>query len=101
MTIKKSAVASCCGRKKWIFQTESFVMRDHVEALRKHGFNAPTHMANAGMFFVEKRGLVASCPMGSNKIQIQCTLADCNQVMHEFETLIDKLTVKQNEGNKG
>ena len=92
--IKVHKARSCCGREAWIFETENPVITRHLEAFKKAGYAAPSHMFKAGMFFVEKAGMIASCPLGSNKVQVKCTLRDCSKINEEFKNLLDELTKK-------
>jgi hypothetical protein len=91
--IKKHEVKSCCS-KNFIWELESPIQKHHLNVFKDAGYIVPVHMLRAGMFFVEWKGLIASAPFGSSRIQIKCTMRDCNKLLSSLENLLNQVTEK-------
>lgn len=90
--IIKHAIKSCCGGgKAFIFQTQSPVRKNHIEAFEKAGFVTLPHYVKSGLFYIQRGGLVATASFGSTKIQVRCANANAD-IMAQFEKILDELT---------
>ena len=88
--ITKHTVRSCCGKLSYIFQTQKPVTKGHIADFEQAGFVAPPHYQKAGLFFVQKKGFVATAAYGSTKIQV--TVSNNSKVfLTEFETVLNRL----------
>lgn len=90
--ITRHILKSCCGGKSYILQTEKPVKKSHISTFEKSGYLVPSHYNKAGLFFVQKNGLIATAPFGSTKIQIRASGRIGVNLITEFETLLDELT---------
>jgi len=87
--ITKQIVKSCCGSKSLIFTTEKPVKKIFLDRFQQEGYLA--HFSKVGLFYVQRRGLIATGSYGSTRIQVRCSPA--NEILiGEFEKLIDELT---------
>ena len=94
--IKKQRARSCCGnRQNHIWELESPLTKQHLQAFNDAGYITPVHMTRAGMFFVESKGLIASAPFGTTRVQIKCTQRNCTQLLSSLENLLERLTSKR------
>lgn len=90
--ITKTPLRSCCGGKAYILQLQKPIRKDHMEAFEKIGYETPPVYKKAGLFYVQKKGLVATAPYGSTKIQLRISNRTANAIIVEFENLLDELT---------
>lgn len=90
--ITKHNVRSCCGSKNtFLWDLPAPLKKEHSVAFKAAGFVVPLHMNRTGMFFVERKGLVASAPFGSSKLNVRCNLRDCTEALASLEVLFNQL----------
>lgn len=91
--ITKHVIKSCCGgTKSFIFQTQKAVRKQHIETFEKSGYVTLPHYVKSGLFYIQKKGLIATASFGSTKIQVRCSTANAAELLAEFEKILDELT---------
>ncbi len=91
--IKRHVVKSCCvGGKAYLCECDTAVNRSHIDAFKQVGFVAPEQYSRSGVFYVEFKGLIATCAFGSTRLNVKCVSANCGQLLDMFETILDQLT---------
>ncbi len=81
-----------CGAKALIFEFLKPVKKQHVPFFTAVGYIAPAHFLNAGIFYIQKPGIVASGGFGALILNVRCSAKNCDELLKEFEDLLDKVT---------
>lgn len=87
--IKKRVVKSCCGGKSWLYETENPVNKIHLEEFLTHGFSTSPHFMKSGIFYIQKKTLIASCSFGTRKVTVRSSGQEL--VLTEFEQLLETI----------
>ena len=91
--MKKILVKSCCGGQQYVYTLDSAIKKSHIESFKESGYIVPQHFYEAGLFYVQKDGVIASSPFGSTKIKVRFSQKAQDQ-LQKFEELIKSLTTK-------
>ena len=92
--IKRHQVRTCCGTKGYVFEVDKPVKREHMPAFQKAGYAVPPQYHKSGMFHVQIKGLVATAPFGTTKVQVRCSSGICRQLFDSFANLLEQVTRK-------
>jgi hypothetical protein len=66
--IRKTRVQSCCGSEAFVYELDHPIDHTHLNAFLLLGWTSPPHYKKAGVFFVENKGVMATAPFGSKRI---------------------------------
>lgn len=89
--MKRSLVKSCCGSKGYIFELDGPLAKTALNVFRAEGYSSSDTYTRAGVFWVEKSGLIATGPYGGTKFQVRCGgSANCAQLMDHLENTFKK-----------
>ena len=84
--MKRTQVKSCCGSRSYILELDGPLSRNALSLFRQEGYTSSETYTRVGIFHVEKNGLTATGPYGSNKIQVRCGgSANCSQLLDHLE----------------
>lgn len=92
--IFRHEVKSCCGKKSYVFVTQTGIKKVYLDKFRKAGYATPPQFIKAGLFYLVKPGFTASCVFGAKKIQVQASGKNAVKTLDQFEKLLDALTKK-------
>lgn len=91
MYIEKFSIQACCGRKSTIYKIDRSIDINLLSSLVSLGFKELTHFTAAGILYVENSDFIITGPIGSNRIQIKCRRANCEQKLNDLEILIKQI----------
>lgn len=91
MKVEKFTVNACCGKTSVIFKTDEPLAKKHLESLIRLGFIEHAHFTKAGILYADNKDLIVTGPFGSDKLQLKCKNAACNQKVNEFEELLAQI----------
>lgn len=91
MKVERITIQACCGRKALIFKTDAPLVKEVLDKLIPLGFKEAAHFTKAGILYADNDALIISGPFGSDRLQVKCKVADCDQKLNEFETLLLEL----------
>ena len=91
LIVKHAIKTRCGGGRSFIFQTQTPVRKNHIEAFEKAGFVTLPHYVKSGLFYIQRGGLVATASFGSTKIQVRCSNSSAD-IIAKFEQILDELT---------
>lgn len=87
MELTKYSINSCCGKKSVIYKIDRPITNDLLNIFLSLGFKELSHFTKAGILYVENSDFIITGPMGSNKLQIKCRIANCDSKLQDFQTL--------------
>jgi hypothetical protein len=91
MKTERFTVQSCCGKTSVILKTDEPLTAEHLKGLVALGFNEAKHFTQAGILYADNMDLIVTGPFGSDRLQIKCKNANCEQKISDFEVLFDKI----------
>jgi hypothetical protein len=91
MKAERFDVKACCGKTSIIYKIDEPLSKKHLEALIRLGFKEHTHFTQAGILYADNLDLIVTGPFGSDKLQLKCKNAACNQKTNEFEVLLAQI----------
>lgn len=91
MKVERFTVQACCGKTTIIFKTDQPLQQKHLDALVRLGFTEQKHFTQAGVIYVDNLDFIMTGPIGSDRLQVKCKLADCGQKMNDLEVLLQQL----------
>lgn len=91
MKVERFTVQACCGKTSIIFKTDQPLGNKHLAALVSAGFNEQIHFTKAGIIYVDNLDFTITGPIGSDRLQVKCKLADCSQKLNDLEVLLQQL----------
>lgn len=91
MQVERFTVQACCGKSSLIFKTDRPIMASDIAKLVSQGFTEATHFTKAGILYVDNSDLIITGPIGSDRLQVKCKIADCDQKVNDFEVLLQQL----------
>lgn len=91
MQVERFTVQACCGKTSLIFKTDRPIMASDIAKLVSQGFTEATHFTKAGILYVDNSDLIITGPIGSDRLQVKCKIADCDQKVNDFEVLLQQL----------
>jgi hypothetical protein len=93
MASKRHLVKSCCGSVAYLFEISQPVTPKTLDFFKHAGYTTSEIHQKIGVFFVEKQGLMATGPYGSNKIQVRCMSANCSQMLDAFDNTLTEAAI--------
>lgn len=91
MKTERFTVQACCGKTSVILKTSDPLTIEHLKSLVELGFNEAKHFTQAGILYADNLDLIVTGPFGSDRLQIKCKNANCEQKIADFEVLFDKI----------
>lgn len=91
MLVKRHTVQACCGNTSIIFKTDQPILKSHLDGLVRLGFSEHAHFTKAGILYVDNADFIVTGPIGSDRLQVKCKIADCAQKLNDFEVLLQNL----------
>lgn len=92
-TIKKTTLKSTgckCSKEQLIFELSVSLDKSYIQLFNGSGFLEVKSYTNLGILYVESKDLTAIGPFGSNRLNIKCKTANCQNNILELEKIIDK-----------
>lgn len=77
--IDKREIQSCCGKKQLIWKLSVPLNRELLTTLQQAGFFFVRTYLDAGMMYVEDKGLIAAGVFGQNEMRINCKNKQCDE----------------------
>jgi len=91
MKAEKHTVKACCGKTSIIFKIDEPLNKKHLESLVRLGFTEHPHFTKAGILYADNMDLIVTGPFGSDRLQLKCKNASCNQKVNDFEVLLAQI----------
>lgn len=91
MKIERYTIQACCGKKSIIFKTDQPLTKIVLDKLVTLGFTEATHFTKAGILYADNLDFIVTGPLGSDRLQVKCKKADCDQKLNDFEVLLQSL----------
>lgn len=91
MQVERFTVQACCGKTSLIFKTNRPIFASDIQALVNLGFTEAKQLTKAGILYVDNPDLIVTGPIGSDRLQVKCKIADCEQKLNDFEVLLQQL----------
>ena len=91
MKVEKFTVQACCGKTTTIFKTDQAITKEFLTKLISVGFNEATHFTQAGILYADNMDFIVTGPFGSDRLQVKCKKANCDQKLNDFEVLMLQL----------
>lgn len=66
-------------------------MKSHLDGLVNLGFIEVAHFTKAGILYVDNQELILKGPFGSDRLQVQCKIANCDEKINDLEALLQQL----------
>lgn len=88
--ITRHIVKSCCQNVSQIFQTDKPIIKSQMQVFRDAGFLVPENFFNAGVFYVQSTGLIATSSFGTTQIHVRCNGSNCEDLLNNFERLLEQ-----------
>ena len=91
MKVERFTVQACCGRTSLILRIDQPLSKEILASLVNAGFKEAAHFTKAGILFADNGELIVTGPFGADRVQVKCRIADCNQKLNDFESLLQTL----------
>lgn len=91
MKSERFSVNACCGKTSIILKLDVPLSIEHLKAFVKLGFNEAKHFTDAGILYADNLDLIITGPLGSNRLQVKCKNANCEQKVANFEVELEKI----------
>jgi hypothetical protein len=86
--IDKREIKACCGKSQKIWKLNVPLNRDFLPIFQQAGFFFLSSFLDAGMLYVEDKGLTATGVFGLNELKIVCKNKSCEDSMKVLEQTI-------------
>lgn len=86
--IDKKEIKACCGKKQTMWKLSIPLSKDHLPVLQQAGFYYLRSFYDAGMMYIEDRGLTARGVFGLNELHIRCKNKQCEESVKLLEQVI-------------
>ena len=86
---EKKEIDSCCGKKQIILKTNFSFKKEQIDQFTSAGFTLVKSYFNAGIFYIEDKGLIASCPFGGCELKLMCK----NDLCKDSAALLEKILI--------
>jgi len=93
MAVKQYVVKSCCGSSTTILEVSKPLRKYQVDVFKQAGYVIPDNFFNAGIFYAQKGGLIATASFGTNRINLKIS-ANGNDLVPEFSQLLEEAVLK-------
>lgn len=91
MKAERFTIQACCGKTSIIFKIDQPLDKNHLNKLIEFGFKEAEHFTKAGILYADNLDLIVTGPFGSDRLQVKCKIANCNQKVNDFEVLLAQL----------
>lgn len=91
MKVERFTVQACCGKMSIIFKTDQSLTKAHLAGLVSLGFHEHQHFTQAGILYADNSDFIVTGPIGSDRLQVKCKVADCAQKLNDLEALLQQL----------
>lgn len=91
MKVERFSIQACCGRKTTIYKIDRPIDTNLLAALVALGFTELAHFTAAGILYVDNLDFIVTGPIGSNRLQVKCKRADCEQKIGNLESLLQQI----------
>lgn len=91
MKLTRFTIKSCCGKVSNIFKTDAPLTKEFLATLVKAGFREYENFTKSGILYADNSDFRVSGPFGSDRLQVQCKKANCEQKLNDFEEFLLKL----------
>jgi hypothetical protein len=91
MKTERFTVQACCGKTSVIFKVGEPLTVEHLKAFVDLGFNEAKHFTQAGILYADNLDLIVTGPLGSDRLQVKCKNANCEQKITDFEVLMQTI----------
>lgn len=91
MKAERFTIQACCGRTAIIFKTDTPITVNTLKSLTNLGFVETEHFTKAGILYADNSDFIVTGPFGSDRLQVKCKKAECNQRIQEFEAILPQL----------
>ena len=88
MKITRNVIQACCGTTSLIFKADGPLTIDFIKFLVNNGFAELKNFTEAGILYATNSYLIVTGPLGSDKLQVKCRKANCDQQFNDFEVLL-------------
>lgn len=74
-----------------IFKTDQPLTKEHLSSLISLGFTESPQFTKAGILYVDNSDFIVTGPFGSDRMQVKCKHAECDNKLNNFEVLLQQL----------
>lgn len=90
-TILNTASCSKCNKGQILLELNVPLDKTHIKFFAGSPFLENKSYTNLGLFYMESLDLVAIGPFGSNRLNIKCKTANCNNNIIELEDILKQI----------
>lgn len=90
MKVERFTVQACCGGTSIIFKTDEPLTIKHLNIFKSAGYQEAEHFTKAGILYADNMDFIVTGPFGSNRLQVKCKKANCDQKLNDFEEFLLK-----------
>ena len=92
MKVERLTVPACCGNTGIMFKTDQPISLSHKDSLVKLGFTEREHFTKAGILYVDNLEFTLTGPIGSDRLQVKCRVANCDaQKLNNLEAILNNI----------
>ena len=91
MNIEKFSIQACCGKKSTIYKIDRPIDTNLLAAIVALGFTELAHFTAAGILYADNKDFIVTGPIGSNRLQVKCKRAECEQMLNDFEVRLKQI----------
>jgi len=91
MEIEKFSIQACCGKVSTIYKIDRPIDSNLLAALIALEFTELTHFTAAGILYADNKDFIVTGPIGSNRLQVKCKRANCEQKLSDLEALLKQI----------
>lgn len=91
MKIERFVTQACCGKSAITLKLDRPITRDFLTLFIGNGFSELANFTKAGILYIENDHIIATGAFGTDKLQIKCKKADCQENLNDIEGLLQQL----------
>lgn len=91
MKVDRRAVKACCGKTSLLLILNKPIDKSIITHFKSIGYKELEHFTKAGILYIENDHLIATGPIGSNKLQIKCRTNNCQSEVDNFIRNLEQL----------
>jgi hypothetical protein len=89
--VERRVTKGCCGKTAVLITVSKPVRKEHIPLFTEAGFIVPENYVRAGLLYVKKGGLIATCTFGICNINVRCPGHSCEDLIKQFEDILRKI----------
>ena len=92
MSVKRTVrttTGSCCNSVSHLFETNKPILKKQLSFFRDAGYLLPHHFTTSGIFYVQKKALIATGSFKTTRISVRCSGLTCADKLDDFEATLD------------